>query len=192
MFLRLVICFLLLSSCAIASENAAPDELQAYEARIAADTKKVLEFKVQHLVGMSKEDAIQDIKSHGFKVRIRREDKESFAGTCEVDVLRINIEIDSGKITAARDEVFPKKESSFEEKAAIVDALLLKRIAGKTLHDAVDLLKETRLSFIVVPENEIENNKPHDVIVYIIVETHIKSGDTMVGHLTWFKVQSSS
>ncbi len=59
-------------------------------------------FNPKKFVGMKLEDAKKDANDCGFTIRVLKQDGQSFAGTCEVNRFRINVEVDNGVITAVR------------------------------------------------------------------------------------------
>ena len=55
----------------------------------------------QDVIGMEKEAAIDLCKNQGVKVRVRSEDGQSFMGTADYRMDRINIHIQDGKVVKA-------------------------------------------------------------------------------------------
>lgn len=55
----------------------------------------------QEVIGMEKQAAIDLIKGQGLKCRVRSEDGESFIGTCDYRMDRINLHIEDGKVVKA-------------------------------------------------------------------------------------------
>ena len=54
----------------------------------------------EEVIGMEKQAAIDLIKGQGLKARVRSEDGESFMGTCDYRMDRINLHITEGKVTS--------------------------------------------------------------------------------------------
>lgn len=55
----------------------------------------------QEVIGMEKQAAIDLIKGQGLKARLRSEDGQSFMGTADYRMDRINLHIQSGKVIKA-------------------------------------------------------------------------------------------
>lgn len=55
----------------------------------------------QEVIGMEKQAAIDLIKSQGLKARVRSEDGQSFVGTMDYRLDRINLHIQDGKVVKA-------------------------------------------------------------------------------------------
>jgi len=60
-----------------------------------------MKFSPTLVLQKQKEEAIQILESQNLKVRITREDKQYFIGTCEIDADRVNLEIDEGIVVNA-------------------------------------------------------------------------------------------
>lgn len=65
----------------------------------AEETSKTLDVK--KLVGLTEDDAKAKILTAGMKCRVRNRDGQAFMGTCDFRMDRVNLSIDSGKVTNA-------------------------------------------------------------------------------------------
>lgn len=55
----------------------------------------------ESLVGLTEEEAVAKITDSGMRVRVRSKDGESFMGTCDYRMDRVNLHIENGKVTKA-------------------------------------------------------------------------------------------
>lgn len=55
----------------------------------------------ESLVGLTEEDAMVKIAESGLRTRLRSKDGQSFMGTCDYRMDRVNLHIENGKVTKA-------------------------------------------------------------------------------------------
>jgi len=56
---------------------------------------------IKSLMGLAEKTAVETIKNAGFRARIRSRDGESFAGTCDYRLDRVNLYITDDKVKNA-------------------------------------------------------------------------------------------
>ncbi len=59
------------------------------------------EFNVDAFIGLSLDGAHLVAESNGYRIRVMSEDGFANGGTCDVDMFKINVHINNGKITQA-------------------------------------------------------------------------------------------
>lgn len=57
---------------------------------------------VSHLIGLTEDEATAAAIAEGLSVRISRRDTESFMGTTDYTLSRVNFEVESGRVVSAR------------------------------------------------------------------------------------------
>lgn len=61
----------------------------------------MIDVDVDDVIGMDKQAAIDLCESKGLKVRVRSENGQSFMGTADARMDRLNLHIESGKVIKA-------------------------------------------------------------------------------------------